>query len=185
MSENKIEMIIHPVRFRILQSLMVDSLTTQEIADHLPDVPKSSIYRHLKLLLDAEFVAVADTRMVKGIQEKRYQLAQRPYLGADDMAGLTADAHLRYFTTYFMTILRGFDEYLTSTEKEDGKIDLAADQVGYTEVIFNVTVDEMNSFQSAINQLVMEYMNNKPGEGRQQRKLAIITHPIKTKGSEQ
>ncbi|MCA9994758.1 MAG: helix-turn-helix domain-containing protein, partial [Anaerolineales bacterium] len=55
----KIELVIHPVRFQILRALGTDALTTQEISDRLPDTPKSSIYRHLKLLLEHNLIVLA------------------------------------------------------------------------------------------------------------------------------
>ena len=67
----KADLIIHPVRLRIMQALTNQTLTTQEITDELGDVPKSSVYRHLKMLLDGGLIAVAETNLVKGIGEKR------------------------------------------------------------------------------------------------------------------
>lgn len=182
MSAKKVDLIIHPVRFRILQILTTEKLTTQEIAGWLSDIPKSSIYRHLKKLLDAELVSVAETRLVKGIQEKTYQLAQRPYLSADDMAGLMADDHLRYFTTYLLTVLRGFADYLTTAESDGGEIDLLADRVGYTEVRFFANNSEFDEFQATINEAVLKLMNNEEGNGRRKHKIALITHPLVSNG---
>ena len=67
MTHQKLDLVFHPVRLRLLQVLSNSHLTTQEIADLLPSIPKSSIYRHLKLLLDEGLVRVTDTRPVKGI----------------------------------------------------------------------------------------------------------------------
>ncbi len=176
MNLTKVDLIMHPVRFRVLRTLATHMLTTQEIDERLPDVPKSSIYRHLKLLLDGEMIDVADTRLVNGIQEKVYRLVQRPYLSADDMTGLTADDHLRAFTTYAMILLQGFADYLATA----GEIpDLLADRVGYTEVSFWATEAEMDAFQTAVNQAVLPLLQNDGGgNGRRRHKVAIVTHPI-------
>lgn len=176
----KIDLIIHPVRLRILQTLAADSHTTQEIALLLPDVPKSSIYRHLKILLEGDLVEVAETQLVRGIQEKTYQLSQTPHLGPDDMAGLTVESHMRYFTTYFMTVLKGFADYLEASEAENGKVDMLADRSGYTEVTFYATPEELNAFQGAINEAFLELMGNKSAPGRNRHKFALVTHPIKS-----
>ena len=178
----RVDLIIHPVRFRILQTLTHEQLTTQDIADRLPDVPKSSIYRHLKLLLDNEIVSVADTRLVKGIQEKTYRVTQSIHLTADDMEGLSADEHLNYFTNYVFTLLRDFSNYLTATEEMDGKIDMLADRVGYTEVKFFANLEELNQFMVALNQAILPLMQNEAGNGRFLYKLATIAHPERTPG---
>src|SRR5438132_1142815 len=106
----KAELILHPQRIRILQALIGRNLTTQEIADRLADLPKSSIYRHLKTLLDGGLVTVTATRPVKGVEEKVYQLTRRIDLGPEDMADLTADDHLRYFAAFLGSLLHGFEE---------------------------------------------------------------------------
>jgi DNA-binding transcriptional ArsR family regulator len=176
----RVDLIIHPVRFRVLQTLSHEQLTTQEISDRLPDVPKSSIYRHLKLLLDNEVVAVADTRLVKGIQEKTYRVAQSLHLNADDMAGLSADEHLNYFTNSLLTLLRDFSNYLTATEETKGEIDMLADRVGYTEVKFYANLEELTQFLMALNQAILPLMQNEAGNGRFLYKLATIAHPERT-----
>jgi DNA-binding transcriptional ArsR family regulator len=176
LSLSKADLILHPVRFRILQTIAADSLTTQEIDDRLPDVPKSSIYRHLKLLLDGEMIEVADTRLVNGIQEKVYRLAQRPYLSAEDVAGMTADDHLRAFTTYVMTLLQGFADYLAVAGETP---DLLADRVGYTEVMFWATDAELDQCLTALNQAILPLLpNDEAGNGRRRRKIAVVSHPL-------
>ena len=176
MSLTKVDLIMHPVRFRILQTLAGANLTTQEIDDRLPDVPKSSIYRHLKLLLAGEMIAIAEKRLVNGIQEKVYRLAQRPYLSADDMTGLTPDDHMRTFTTYVMTLLQGFAHYLDTAGEMP---DLLTDRVGYTEVAFWANEAEMDAFQAALNQAILPLLQNDGEEnGRRRHKVALVTHPI-------
>lgn len=177
MNLTKSDLIIHPIRFRILQALAAETLTTQQIAGRLPDAPKSSIYRHLKVLLGGEMIVVAETRLVKGIQEKVYRLAQRPYLGPDDMAGVTAADHLRYFTTYVMTLLQGFSDYLAAFGPT---LDFAADRVGYTEALFYATDAEMDALQANLNAAFLKVAMNEKGNGRKQRKIAIISHPTAT-----
>ncbi|MEZ4642153.1 MAG: helix-turn-helix domain-containing protein [Chloroflexota bacterium] len=176
---SKAEMIIHPVRFRILQTLMGTSLTTQQIADLLPDVPKSSIYRHLKVLLDSEMIAIVDTQLVNGIQEKWYGLQQRPYLGPDDVSDMTAADHLRFFTIYMLATLRGFADYLETAVDANGQVDLLADRVGYTEIALFVDPDELNEFQQSLNELLAKFASNEPRNGRHKHKFALITHPVK------
>jgi DNA-binding transcriptional ArsR family regulator len=177
MAMDNVELVIHPVRLRILQCLENESLTTQEIADRLPEVPKSSLYRHLRLLLASDFVDVAEIRVVQGIQEKVYQLSRPARLGADDLAGLTADDHARYFTTYLMTLLRGFSDYLFQSPA----IDFVADRTGYSEVTFWASTQELDGFAVKLNEALIPLLENEADEGRSQRKIAIIMHPEGTR----
>lgn len=175
MPSAKVELILHPQRLRILQTLATTPLTTQEIADRLPGVPKSSIYRHLKVLLDAGLVAVAETRPVKGVEEKVYRLDQVPDLSPEDMAALTPDEHLHYFTSFIASLLHGFAKYLERSPHPD----LYADLVGYREVIFYATDEEFVQILTTMNAALAPLISaTDPGPGRKQRKLASVTHPI-------
>lgn len=177
MTLTKLELVMHPVRLRILAALADETLTTQQIGDVLRDVPQSTLYRHLRLLLKGGMLALAETRLVHGIQEKTYQLAQSPHLGPDDMSGLDADDHLQMFTTYVMTLLAGFHDYLQRAEANNG-IDLVVDRVGYTEAVFYASDAEMDELGLAVNQALLKLAGNEAGNGRRRRKFAIISHPI-------
>ncbi len=179
MTVNDVELVIHPVRLRILQSLESGALTTQEIAERLPDVPKSSLYRHLRLLLKSDFVSIAEIRLVQGIQEKVYELNRPARRGQEDISGLSADDHLRYFTTYLMTLLRGFSDYIS----ESSEIDFAADRVGYSEVSFWATGQELDDFSGLLDSALVPLLKNGEDQDRKQRKIAVIGHPMLTRGS--
>lgn len=178
MSFPKADLIMHPVRFRLLQSLADVELTTQELADRLPDVPKSSIYRHVRLLLEGDMVAIAETQLVNGIQEKRYRLAQPAYLSADDLAGLTAADHVRLFTTYALTLLRGFGAYAYESERARGQVDMLQDRAGYTETAVYATLEELNALHQQLNAAILSLAQHGPAPGRRQYKFAIVTHPL-------
>ena len=174
MAEHKAEIIIHPHRIRILQTLVNRPLTTQEISDAMLDIAKSSIYRHLKKMLDAGVIEVSKTRPVRGVLEKVYQLTAAAHLGPEDIATLTPQDHSRLFSTYVITLLQGFTEYVEGADA----LDFLADRVGYTELLFYATGEEFDVIQAALNQAIVPLLQNGPGEGRRRRKLATITHPV-------
>lgn len=174
MPSRKIDLFLHPIRLRILQTLAVDTLTTQEIADRLSDVPKSSLYRHLKTLLNAGFVAVVETRPVKGVEEKVYKVVEMPHIGPQEAARLSPDDLARYCATFLATVLHDFTEYLYTTPHPD----MARDLAGFTATIFYATDAEFEQATRVINQAVAPLIFNGPGNGRRKRKLATVTHPV-------
>jgi DNA-binding transcriptional ArsR family regulator len=169
---NKVELIIHPIRIRILRALLFGPQTTQEIAKQLSDVPKSSIYRHLKLLLDGELIGIAETRLVQGIQEKVYELVQMPHLSGEEMANITAEEHLRYFTTFMAILLQGFADYLAANA------DFQKDVVGYSEVELWATPEQFTNVTQKINAAVMPLIRQEKGDGRNRYKLATVVYPV-------
>jgi hypothetical protein len=170
------DLILHPVRFRILETLLGESLTTQAIADRLPDVPKSTIYRHVKQLLESEMIAVDETHPVRGALEKTYRLNQSIRLGVEEMADMTPDEHIAYFRTYAMTLIQGFSSFVNGAAVDD-KIDMLTHRAGYSEAFVFATATELDEAFSALNTLLMELAKNSSGEGRHKHKIAIITHP--------
>ncbi len=174
---SKADLIMHPVRLRILRALDGEAKTTQEIAEQLGDVPTSSVYRHLKLLLEGGLVEAIDTRMVKGIQEKAYRLAQSAVLGPGDVALWTAGDHVHYFTTYVLALLHDFAAYVSRTEAAQGSIDMLADRVGYRELSFYATIQELDAAFGAVNAALLPLLKQEAGNGRRKYKLATVLHP--------
>lgn len=173
MSGEDLEIVIHPIRLRILQSLEAGPRTTLQIAEKLTDVPKSSLYRHLKLLLKSEFVTVSNIRVVQGIQEKVYQLNRPARLGPEAVSGASADDHLRYFTTYLMVLLRGFSNYLSDSPDPD----FVADRAGYSEVSFWASNSELDALAKKINEALRPLLQQEPGKSRRRHRMALITYP--------
>lgn len=178
LGSQKADLILHPARLQILMALAGGDLTTQEIAAAVSSVPKPSIYRHLRLLLEAGLVEVVQTRPVKGVAEKVYRLAQAPHLGMEDLAGLTREEFLRYFASYTATLLQGFADYVAAAEASPP--DMLADRAGYTETVFYATPEELDQFGQALNAALVPLLQNEPAEGRHRHKLAVITHPLRS-----
>ncbi|GAB4572966.1 MAG: hypothetical protein Kow0077_13870 [Anaerolineae bacterium] len=174
MSSSLIDLIVHPVRLQILQLLSVRQLTTQEISAALPDVPVSSLYRHLKRLRASGLIAVAETKSVRGIQEKVYRLAGSPHVGPEAAAEMTPADHLRTFIMYTAALIQGFAGYVHNTPD----VDPVRDQVGYTEALFYATPEQLADLIQALNARLKPLLEQGPGEGRRLRKLGVITHPV-------
>lgn len=172
------ELIIHPVRLRILQALTGEALTTQEIAARLPDVATSSIYRHVKLLLEGEIISVVERRLVHGIQEKVYGVAAVPLVDQEALDEATTAEHFRFFVAYVMSLLQEFAGYLNRHQRTDGKVDLEGDYAGYREVSFYASPGDLDAFQQALQEAVQPLLSNRPAPGRTKHKLAIVSHPV-------
>lgn len=170
------DLILHPIRFRILETLIGESLTTQEIANRLPEVPKSTIYRHLKLLLESDVIVVDETHQVRGAMEKTYRLNQSIHLGVEDMANMTPEEHVAYFRTYAMTVIQGFSNFVHSAAVDD-TIDMMRHRAGYSEAFVFATTHELDEVFAAINKALVALAGNRPGEDRHKHKIVLITHP--------
>jgi DNA-binding transcriptional ArsR family regulator len=171
---NKADLILHPARLQILQALATRPMNTQELTDRLSGVPKSSIYRHMRALLDGGLVEVAETRPVKGTLEKFYRLSQAPHLRQADMAEFTREDHLRYFAMFLASQLQEFSGYLESSQSPD----LEADRVGYTQAVFSVDPEQLDGLLDGLRKLVADYEGLPAREGSHPHKIAFITYPL-------
>ena len=72
---NKIETILHPVRFRIIQRFLDgQSKTTKMLAKELKDIPQATLYRQLDALVKAEVLIITEENPIRGTVEKLYSL---------------------------------------------------------------------------------------------------------------
>jgi DNA-binding transcriptional ArsR family regulator len=170
------ELILHPIRLRIVQALTGSPLSATELKERLADVPTSSVYRHLSLLRGAGFVELDRTRAGKGPKETVYRLAKVTRLTGSDVEGISLGEHKRMFTTWVITLMQRFERYLDRAASE-GAIDLMQDRVGYTEVAFHADEAEFDAFATELNLLLGPLLATPEGPGRRRRRLCTVTFP--------
>ena len=160
------ELVLHPVRLRVLQHLRsAGEATAKEIATAMEDVPRATVYRHVKALEEGGAIEGARTRRVRGATEKTYAPSPRVVNpSSQDARALSAALHLES--------MGAMDAYLA-----DGSADLAADRVFFQPARFWATDEEHDALLSRIKEAVGEVLGNAAGEGRRLRTLAIVSAP--------
>jgi predicted DNA-binding transcriptional regulator YafY len=168
------ELLLHPVRLRILQAFLGDrALTTAQLQAELPNVPPASLYRHVARLAAAGVLTVIDERRVRGALERTYTLqSSEATVKADDLADLSADDHRRMFFTFLAEIIRDFELYL-----ERGDIDLIRDGVSYRLSGMWLTDTEARTLARQFNEILLPATTNLPKRGRKRRYFGSILLP--------
>ena len=70
-----LDLLLHPVRVRIVHAMAGGrTLTTSDLCARLPDVPKTTMYRHVGLLAKEGVLEVEGEQRVHGAVERRYRL---------------------------------------------------------------------------------------------------------------
>ncbi len=88
-------------------------LTTSQLCERMPEVPKVTMYRHVALLAEAGFLEVAGEQRVRGAVERHYRLRQdRPVVDAAAAAAMSLDDHRRGFAAAMGVLIAGFNAYL-------------------------------------------------------------------------
>jgi DNA-binding transcriptional ArsR family regulator len=178
-----LDLTLHPVRMRILMLLSGSpGLTPQQMADQMRDVPQATLYRHINRLFQGRLLSIVEERPVRGTLEKVYALntaSNRQPPSAEEVLNavnqLSKEDHLRYFTAFMLTVLDDFSRYLN--HREDGKLDLAADGVGYHKLTLFLSDEEFAAFSAALNQALAPFLQMENAYGRKKRMFSTIMMP--------
>ena len=169
---NITELVLHPVRLRIIRALSGGrEFTTGELCERTPDVSKVTVYRHVAVLLDAGYLEVASEQRVRGAVERRYRLAQnRPAVDAD--AAMSLDDHRRGFAIAMIGLISEFNAYLD----RDGA-NPTADSVSYRQGTLWASPEELNQLLRQMLTAMQPLLTNTPGLGRSPYLLSPILFP--------
>lgn len=175
-----LDLLLHPVRLRIVHALTGgQTRTTAELCARLPDVPKTTVYRHVGLLADAGMLEVAGEQRVHGAVERRYRLRPtRARIGRDEAASMSLEDHRRAFAAATAALLADFGTYL---DREDA--DPVADSVGYTQIPLWLSPDELAALITEVTAAVAARMGNEPAPGRGLYLLSPVLFPIDPAGT--
>jgi hypothetical protein len=150
------DLLLHPVRLRIVQAFLGDrALTTIELRSELPDVPAASLYRHVARLVDAGVLAVVAERRVRGA-----------------LAKMSPDEHRHAFMAFVAALLGDFDRYLAR-----GDIDLLRDGVSYRLAGMWLDDAELTDLLHELVSLLAPRLANAPKPGRKRRILGSVLLP--------
>jgi len=170
-AESAIDVLLHPVRLRIVRELAPSrDRTVSDLAAALPDVPPASLYRHVNRLAASGIIEAVSERAIRGATERSYRLA-RGVLGAAD-ARASADDHLRYFITFVATAIDDFAAYLAS-----GAPDFERDGVGYRQIPLDLTDAEFRQLARALSTALRPFVGRPPSPKRKPRLLSTIVMP--------
>lgn len=168
------DLLLHPVRLRIVQAFLGDrALTTTQLAAELDDVPAGSLYRHVALLTKAGVLQVVAERRVRGAVERTYTLRlPAAQIGLGEAAAMTPAEHAQAFMAFAAGLLAEVDRSLAADTP-----DLARDGVNYRTAALWLTEPEFAELIRDLITIVQPRLANAPGKGRRRRMLASIILP--------
>lgn len=173
MSQTRAEILLHPVRLRIVLAFGAERLTTAQLAHRLPDVAHATLYRQVAALAEAGMLEVVDERRVRGGVERTYALtAEGATLGPDDVSGMGKDELLSGFVVFAGTLIDAFGRYLDDPAAKPGE-----DPVGYRQA--GVWLDEAERVEllERLRAAVAPYLENEPTDERERLLLNTILIP--------
>jgi DNA-binding transcriptional ArsR family regulator len=175
MTDSKADLLLHPVRLRLLTALAGRQLTAAELAAALPDVPQATLYRHLRRLTDGGLLVVVAENPVRGLVQKVYALAapDAAELGDADAPSLDRDSQRALFMAFITTLIASFEQYLASTDASD----MVASSVGFHLYPLYLSDAESDLLRQQLQQSIRPLVALPPGPERRRRLLGLSFMP--------
>lgn len=169
--KKKLEIMLHPVRMRILQTLLNGKRKTpQQMKQLLGDVTQPTLYRHIQTLLEHQLIEVVEENQRRGTVEKVYALRHAAVFSKSELEQATKEDHGDFFLMFVTNLLNQFQAYLAEENADPRK-----DNVSYRQVQLRLTDEEFVQFYEQMGDVIGEYIDN---EAISDRKLYTISTVI-------
>ncbi len=174
-TSNKIsitELVLHPIRMRVIQEMAIrPTVTTAELGEALPDVPRTTLYRHVSTLVDHGIARVVSERRVRGSVERTLALD-----GAELGRHNTREGAAGNALAFLLNRYARFHAYLERSDADTGR-----DRLFLNGTVMMMDDGEFDRFLLRLRELLVEFSLG-PGEGRRPRDISIISSPTDETG---
>jgi len=173
-NKSKADLILHPIRMRIIQALFPEgNRTAQQLVERLSNVPQATLYRHLKTLLKAGLIQVVEERKVRGTTEKIYALTKNAHdITPDDVTEKSSDQHMELFMKFVASMIGTYGQYIGQS-----KYDLYRDGISFRQVQLYLDDEEYLGLLQETRALMASHSSNEPREGRKLRNIWTVVVP--------
>jgi DNA-binding transcriptional ArsR family regulator len=170
---SRADLILHPVRARIIVEVSGRRITAKELAKSMPEIPMTTLYRHINALTEGGILAVVEENQVRGTVERVYALDREATdLTPEELSQMTREDYEQLFTIFVTSLLGDFSRYLDGRDPEN--IDLVADGLKFGKVNLHLTDAEFEALQSQVYGAIESVVGNEPSLDRKPR-IASIT----------
>lgn len=177
MEHSRSELLLHPIRWRVIQALMGRELTTSDLKERLADVAVTTLYRQVAILADAGLLRVVAERQVRGAVERTYALdTEQPSVGK--AGDLSRDELRSAFAGFSAGLVADVERYLARD-----RIDPEADKISFTQAALYLSDAELAQLGTAMGDLLRPLLeSDRAGDdqadaGRRRMMLSTILLP--------
>ncbi len=159
---------LHPVRMRIVQELAArKSLNATELCEKIGDVPRTTLYRNINILLDNNVLSVVSETKIRGSLERTLALNAGELARHNTRENASQNA-LRFFMNRYAR----FHNYFSRGNPRAAR----------TKIFFNSTIlmmddSEFDRFLSELRDLIAKF-GFEAAPGRKARDISIISSPV-------
>ena len=173
------EILLHPVRLRIVLAFGSERLTTAQLAQRLPDIAHATLYRQVAMLTEAGMLEVVAERRIRGGTERTYALTPgAASLGPKEAREASTEDLFRGFVVFAGTLVESVGRYL-----DHPSADPAKDPLGFRQAALWLDGDERSELIERLRSAISPYLENQPTANRERLLLNTILVPDKGTGS--
>lgn len=160
------KLILNPARLRILQYIrLYGSVRTSDIVKYLNDIPRATVYNHVKILEENNMIEVIKENRVRGTIEKVYALKEYT-------TSMEGETFVALSTAFYVGLMQEMNEYFSRKEQDHKK-----DNVFFSSALLYMSDNEYENLLKSIADLLKPYIEQKPKSNLKLRKLSIISSP--------
>jgi DNA-binding transcriptional ArsR family regulator len=173
MTTRRSDILLHPVRLRIVLRVAGDEVTTADVAKRMPDVPQATLYRHIATLVDAGMLDVVGERQARGATERTYRVnTTEASIEAAEASEMSAEEHFEAFTTFAGVLIETYGRYLKAPGANP-----AEDGVSARQAHLWLTDQELDGLVVDMKAVLAKYVDLKKTDERTPRLLSTILIP--------
>jgi len=162
------EIILNPVRMRIIQEIASgQTITANELCERISDVPRTTMYRHIKILIDNNILSVVSEKKVRGSLERTLALNISEVSKHNTIENAAENAF-----GFLMTNYAKFHKYFNGENPDPAK-----DKIFLNNTVLMMSDKEFDQFIEELRQLILKY-NFKLTDKRKARDISIISSPV-------
>lgn len=163
------EVLLNPVRMRIIQELSVmESATTNVLCERISDVPRTTLYRHIRILMEHSILTVLSEEKVRGSVERTLALNLPEIMKHNTVENAAENAF-----GFLMRIYAKFHRYFSKADPDPGK-----DRIFLNNLVLMMSDGEFDQFAVELRELLLKYRQQEGGENRKPRDLSIVCAPV-------
>lgn len=159
------DIMLNPVRMRIIQTIAArQTLTAAEICEKISDIPRTTLYRHIKILLDNDILSVVSEQKIRGSLERTLAINTGEIVKHNTLENASQNAFAFLMKKYVK-----LQNYFNGENPNPVK-----DRVFMNTTILMATDDEFDQFLSELSGLLTKY-SFETTKGRKARDISIIS----------
>src|SRR5699024_7411937 len=175
MKVDKAEVLLHPVRMKIIRTLMKynkEGLTPLDMVKIIQDVSQATLYRHIQKLADANIIRVLKEEKVRAVTEKYYVVnTEETNMSPQEWEAYSIEEKLYFFFKFQIILFNQYQTYLNNIKRDNIK-----DSSTLTVVDIQLDDQTFQDFQADLNDLMIKYYQ-KSVEKAVSRTIGITIFP--------